>query len=270
MDKPTILVVNPNTSEAMTIAIDRIAWEAAGSSANIVTRRSLQGPHTIEGPLDAALGAAGMLEVVGAYPYSFDAVVVACFGDPGVEALRLLVRVPVHRHWGGIVYAGGISQPALRHCDAQRGHAGALCGGGCGHGDHQPVCRDVSDPLAVADFESGDPSGGRYPGFSRPAGRQRWRGVPAVWLCRHCGTDPRDRGACWGTVHPQCSCRGDPGHCLPASSARPTGGRTVPARQPEAACRALPAWYVTMKGEPKHAYTRQERPHCHCGRCVSG
>ena len=83
MDKPTILVVNPNTSEAMTVAIDRIAWEAAGTHANIVTRRSLQGPHTIEGPLDAALGVAGMLEVVGAYPYSFDAVVVACFGDPG-------------------------------------------------------------------------------------------------------------------------------------------------------------------------------------------
>ena len=33
MDKPTILVVNPNTSEAMTVAIDRIAWEAAGTSA---------------------------------------------------------------------------------------------------------------------------------------------------------------------------------------------------------------------------------------------
>src|SRR5262249_41684844 len=95
MNKPTILVVNPNTSEAMTVAIDRIAWEAARTSANIVTRRSLQGRHTIEGPLDAVLGAAGMLEVVGAYPYSFDAVVVACFGDPGVEALRLLVRVPV-------------------------------------------------------------------------------------------------------------------------------------------------------------------------------
>src|SRR2546430_12964914 len=95
MDKPTILVVNPNTSEAMTVAIDRIAWGAAGTNASIVTRRSLQGPHTIEGPLDAALGVAGMLEVVGAYPYSFDAVVVACFGDPGVEALRLLVRVPV-------------------------------------------------------------------------------------------------------------------------------------------------------------------------------
>src|SRR4029450_8840530 len=70
MDKPTVLIVNPNTSEAMTVAIDRIAWEAAGTSANIVTRHSLQGPHTIEGPLDAALGGAGMLGGGGASPYS--------------------------------------------------------------------------------------------------------------------------------------------------------------------------------------------------------
>ena len=95
MDTPTILVVNPNTSQDMTAAIDRVAQAAAGSSARVVTLRSQHGPHTIEGALDAALGVAGMLEVVGAYEQSFDAVVVACFGDPGVDALRLLVRVPV-------------------------------------------------------------------------------------------------------------------------------------------------------------------------------
>jgi allantoin racemase len=95
MDNPTILVINPNTSSEMTAAIDRIAQAAAGSDANVVTLRSQRGPHTIEGALDAVLGAAGMLEVVAAYPHPFDAVVVACFGDPGVDALRLLVRVPV-------------------------------------------------------------------------------------------------------------------------------------------------------------------------------
>lgn len=95
MDAPTILVCNPNTSHEMTAAIDRIAQEAAGTSARVVTLCSKQGPHTIEGPLDAALGTAGMLEVIGAYTQPFDAIVVACFGDPGVEALRMLVRVPV-------------------------------------------------------------------------------------------------------------------------------------------------------------------------------
>jgi len=95
MDKPTILVVNPNTSEAMTVAIDRIAWEAAGTHANIVTRRSLQGPHTIEGPWMRPWVWPACSQWLAPIHTLFDAVVVACFGDPGVEALRLLVRVPV-------------------------------------------------------------------------------------------------------------------------------------------------------------------------------
>src|SRR5262249_43800141 len=155
MDKPTILVVNPNTSEAMTVAIDRIAWEAAGTSANIVTRRSLQGPHPIEGPLDAALGAARMLEVVGAYPYSFDAVVVACFGDPGVEALRLLVRVPVIGIGAAsFIQAGFLSQrfaivtPSVGTPERYAAVTAAM------GGTHQFV-GTYQTPLAVADFESG-------------------------------------------------------------------------------------------------------------------
>jgi allantoin racemase len=95
MDTPTILVVNPNTSTEMTAAIDRVAQAAAGMAARVITIRSRNGPHTIEGALDAALATAGMLEVIAAYETPFDAVVVACFGDPGVDALRMLVRVPV-------------------------------------------------------------------------------------------------------------------------------------------------------------------------------
>src|SRR6266850_2994613 len=158
MDKPTILVVNPNTSEEMTAAIDRIAWEAAGASANVVTRRSLHGPHTIEGPLDAVLGAAGMLEVIGAYPYSFDAVVVACFGDPGVEALRLLVRVPVigigaasfmhaaclSQHFAIVTPVGG-TQERYAAVAAAMGLARQFVG-------------TYPTPLSVADFESDDPA----------------------------------------------------------------------------------------------------------------
>jgi len=158
MDKPTILVVNPNTSEEMTVAIDRIAWEAAGSSANVVTRHSQQGPHTIEGPLDAALGVAGMLEVVGAYPYSFDAVVVACFGDPGVDALRLLVRVPVIGIGAAsFIQAACISQrfaivtPAVGTPERYAAVTAAM-------GVSRQFLGTYQTPLAVADFESGDPA----------------------------------------------------------------------------------------------------------------
>jgi len=158
MDKSTILVVNPNTSEEMTAAIDRIAWEAAGASANVVTRRSLHGPHTIEGPLDAALGVAGMLEVVGAYPYSFDAVVVACFGDPGIEALQLLVRVPVIGIGAAsFTQAAFLSQrfaivtPTVGTSERYATVTEAM-------GIAPQFVGTYQTPLAVADFESADPA----------------------------------------------------------------------------------------------------------------
>ena len=67
MDQPTILVVNPNTSQEMTAAIARVAQAAAGPQAHVVTIRSQRGPYAIEGALDTALATAGMLEVVAAY-----------------------------------------------------------------------------------------------------------------------------------------------------------------------------------------------------------
>jgi allantoin racemase len=158
MNTPAILVVNPNTSIDMTRAIDLVAQAAAGKRANITTRRSLHGPHTIEGPLDAALGAVGMLEVVGAYSYSFDAVVVACFGDPGVEALRMLVRVPVIGIGAAsFAQAGFLSQrfalvsPSVGTPERYAAVAAAM-------GLTSQFVGTYQTPLAVADFESGDPT----------------------------------------------------------------------------------------------------------------
>jgi allantoin racemase len=158
MDKPTILVVNPNTSQEMTAAIDRMAQAAAGQSASVVTIRSQNGPYTIEGALDAALATAGMLEVVAAYKAPFDAVVVACFSDPGVEALRLLVRVPVigigaasfmqaaclSQHFAVVTPVGGTPERYAAVAAAM--------------GLHKQFVGTYPTPLAVADFESDDPA----------------------------------------------------------------------------------------------------------------
>jgi allantoin racemase len=158
MDKPLILVVNPNTSQEMTAAIDRVAQATAGSSANVVTIRSHNGPYTIEGALDAALATAGMLEVVAAREDLFDAVVVACFGDPGVEALRMLVRVPVigigaasfmqaaciSQHFAVVTPVGG---PPERYAAV----AATM-------GLSQQFVGTYQTPLSVADFESDDPA----------------------------------------------------------------------------------------------------------------
>jgi allantoin racemase len=156
MDKPTILVVNPNTSQEMTAAIDRLAQAAAGSSAGVVTIRSNNGPHTIEGALDVALATAGMLEVVAAHKDPFDAVVVACFGDPGVEALRMLVRVPVI----GIGAASFIQAACLSQHFAivtpVAGTPARYAAVAASMGLSRQFVGTYQTPLSVADFESND------------------------------------------------------------------------------------------------------------------
>jgi allantoin racemase len=158
MDKPIILVVNPNTSQEMTAAIDRMAQAAAGLSARVVTTRSNNGPYTIEGALDAALATAGMLEVVAAYKDPFDAVVVACFGDPGVEAVRMLVRVPVIGIGAAsFIHAACLSQhfaivtPVSSRQERYAAVAAAM-------GLESQFVGAYPTPLSVADFESDDPA----------------------------------------------------------------------------------------------------------------
>jgi allantoin racemase len=158
VDKPFILVVNPNTSENMTTAIDRVARAAAGSSAAVVTIRSHNGPYTIEGALDAALATAGMLEAVSTCPDPFDAVVVACFSDPGVEALRTLVRVPVI----GIGAASFVQAACLSQRFAivtpVAGSPGRYTVVAAAMGLSQQFVGTYQTPLSVADFESDDPA----------------------------------------------------------------------------------------------------------------
>ena len=153
MDEPTILVINPNTSQEMTAAIDRVAQATvAGTPAKALTLCSRQGPHTIEGPLDAALGVAGMLEVIGAHTAPFDAVVVACFGDPGVEALRMLVRTPVVGIGAASFTQAAFMRARFAIVTPCRRDAGALRRRGAGHGDCKAICRDVSDGAGRSGF----------------------------------------------------------------------------------------------------------------------
>jgi allantoin racemase len=147
-----------NTSQEMTDAIDRVAHAAAGSSAHVVTIRSQRGPYTIEGSLDIALATTGMLEVVAAYRDPFDAIVVACFGDPGFDALRLLVQVPVvgigaasfmqaaclSRRFAIVTPVAGTPE-RYAACTAAMGLTRQFVG-------------TYQTPLAVADFESEDPA----------------------------------------------------------------------------------------------------------------
>ncbi len=90
-----IALVNPNTSESMTELMAAAARGRASPGTEVVAITSRSGPVSIEGHYDEAVAAAGLLETIRTTGDSYDAYVIACFGDPGLLAVRELVRGPV-------------------------------------------------------------------------------------------------------------------------------------------------------------------------------
>lgn len=89
-----ILVVNPNTTASMTDKIGAAARRVASAGTEIVAVNSANGPASIEGFYDEAMSLAGLLAVIRETP-DFDAVVIACFDDTGLDAARCLTDKPV-------------------------------------------------------------------------------------------------------------------------------------------------------------------------------
>lgn len=90
-----ILVINPNTSSTMTDAIAHECRQAAVSGTTIDVISPASGPRSIETHTEEVIASAATVEAVLTYEGDFDALVVACFIDPAVEALRELLDVPV-------------------------------------------------------------------------------------------------------------------------------------------------------------------------------
>ncbi|MDU8913924.1 aspartate/glutamate racemase family protein [Aestuariicoccus sp. MJ-SS9] len=89
-----LLVVNPNTTASMTAKIAAAARCVARPGTEIVATQPDSGPASIQGFLDIARSHHGLLEVAERHRDA-DAVVVACFDDTGVDALRCLFDGPV-------------------------------------------------------------------------------------------------------------------------------------------------------------------------------
>jgi allantoin racemase len=89
-----ILVVNPNTTASMTEKIGRAARRVALPGTEIVAVNPVSGPASIEGFYDEARSLAGLLDIVEAHP-GMDGIVLACFDDTGLDALRCVTRAPV-------------------------------------------------------------------------------------------------------------------------------------------------------------------------------
>ena len=90
-------VVNPNTTRAMTDLIASCA-RAVPVQAEIVAFTSRMGPASIESHYDEALAVPGVLDAIARDEASGDPVdgwVLACFGDPGLDAAREAASGPV-------------------------------------------------------------------------------------------------------------------------------------------------------------------------------
>lgn len=90
-----IKVINGNTMEEMTQGIDRESRKAAGPDVEIVTVTPEAGPLTIESYYDEYLAIPWVLKEIKEDVDNFDAFVIACWGDPGLEAARELTDKPV-------------------------------------------------------------------------------------------------------------------------------------------------------------------------------
>jgi allantoin racemase len=91
-----ITVINPNTTESMTATIGEAAAAVAAAGTEIRAVTPAMGPVSIESHYDEALAVPGLLaEVAAGEAAGSDGYVIACFGDPGLEAARELARGPV-------------------------------------------------------------------------------------------------------------------------------------------------------------------------------
>lgn len=91
-----IRVINPNTTEAMTKSIAAAAQSAAWAQTSVTAVNPSMGPASIESHCDEALSVPGILaEIRRAESEGTDGYVLACFGDPGLDAARELATGPV-------------------------------------------------------------------------------------------------------------------------------------------------------------------------------
>lgn len=87
-------LLNPNTDERHTIAMRDVAFAALPEGCEVKAVTATRGPAAIESEVDSVVAAVETLMIMGTLP-KLDAYLIACFGDPGVDAARELTDAPV-------------------------------------------------------------------------------------------------------------------------------------------------------------------------------
>lgn len=91
----SLIVINPNSSTAVTAGIDRAVEPLRGLGLPIRCETLAEGPRGIESQTDADSVIAPMLAMARRMQAEAAGFVVACFSDPGLHAMRERASVPV-------------------------------------------------------------------------------------------------------------------------------------------------------------------------------
>mgnify|MGYP001185883018 CR=1 FL=1 len=92
-----IKIINPNTTQAMTDSIREMAEKYADEGTEIIAVSPATGPDSIETFIDEYLAVPGVIQEIikGDKDEDVDVFIIACFGDPGLQAAREATDKPV-------------------------------------------------------------------------------------------------------------------------------------------------------------------------------
>jgi allantoin racemase len=91
-----LLYINPNSTVAMTQSAVAVARSVADVGVNVHGWTNHDGPRAIQGAADGVAAVAGVLALLPqAKAEGFDAIIIACFDDTGLEEIRQAAHCPV-------------------------------------------------------------------------------------------------------------------------------------------------------------------------------
>lgn len=116
-----ILAINPNTTEAMTETVLAALRTHAGDALSFEGATASRGTAVVASRASYAIAAVSALEVWAGFRGGTDGILVACFGDPGVPALRELTDIPVF----------GLAEAAMNIASTRHGRFTVVTAGPC-------------------------------------------------------------------------------------------------------------------------------------------
>ena len=114
-----ILLINPNTTAEVTALMTRVLAPHLPAGVSLVPVTGRFGARYIASRAAAAIAGHAALEAYAAHGRDCDAVYLACFGDPGLLALKELAHVPVI----------GMAEASCLAAAARMGHFSIVTGG---------------------------------------------------------------------------------------------------------------------------------------------